>query len=441
MKVIILDTVSHTAVDMINAEEDMSVDVKTDLSEKEIMKIIDQYDAIIVRGTKITKNIIEKASKLKLIGRAGVGYDNIDIDAATRKGIAVMNTPFGNVNSAAEHTVAMILTLSRNIHKADIFMKHEKKWDKKRFMGIELKGKTLGIIGLGKVGKIVAGICNGLHMNVIACDPFIEADYMRHLNVKKVELNELLKESDFVSLHVHLIESTKNIIDKEQIAMMKDGVRIINAGRGGLINEDALYDAIKSKKVNSAAIDVWINEPFVESRLMDMDEVLATPHIGATTIEAQENVAIDVAHEIIDGLKKGILVNVVNETESQDLFEKTTDGKLASPKLRAGLKNYVIDIDGVLCEDVPNEEQDRMKTAAEIPGAKDRVNKWYEQGHIITFFTSRTEDMKKITEKWLAKHEFKYHYVLFNKPRGGNYHYIDDRSIKATKFDGDFNNI
>ena len=314
MKVLIADKVSQTAVDLINAEEEMTADVKTGLSEDEIINIIKDYEGLIVRSaTKVTKKIIESGKNLKIIGRAGVGYDNIDIPAATNAGIIVMNTPFGNINSAAEHTMAMILALSRHIHKAHHSLKNRKEWDRKRFVGIELKNKTIGIIGLGKIGKIVAGICQGFKLNIIAYDPFIDAETMEKINVKKVQFDVLLKTSDFITVHMILTDKTRNIIDKPQFELMKNNVRIINVGRGGLINEKALYDAINSRKVNGAAIDVWENEPSIESPLLELDDILATPHLGASTIEAQENVAIDIAHQMIDGLKKGILINVVNK--------------------------------------------------------------------------------------------------------------------------------
>lgn len=313
MKVLIADKLSQKAVDILNSEEDIIINIKTGLKEEELINIISEYDAIIVRSSPIlTKKVIEKAVKLKIIGRAGVGYDNIDINAAGKKGIAVMNAPFGNVNSAAEHTIAMLFALSRHIHNAHHSLKHQRKWDKKKYIGVELKNKIIGVVGFGKIGKIVGEICKGLKMEVICYDPYISAEDMDKRGIKKVEFNELLGISDFITLHVPLTDETRNLIDEPQFKIMKKGVRIINVGRGGLINEKTLYNTIKSGKVSGAAIDVWEKEPCIESPLLELDEILATPHLGASTIEAQENVGIDIAHQVIEGLKKGNLINVVN---------------------------------------------------------------------------------------------------------------------------------
>ncbi|MCK4429053.1 MAG: phosphoglycerate dehydrogenase [Candidatus Aenigmarchaeota archaeon] len=316
MKILIVDKLSQKAINILTSENDIEVNIKIGLNEEEIINIISEYDTIIIRSSHIlTKKVIEKAAKLKIIGRAGVGYDNIDVKTATEKGIVVMNAPFGNVNSAAEHTIAMMFSLSRHIHNAHHSLKRQKKWDKKKYVGVELKNKIIGIIGLGKIGKIVGEICKGLKMEVICYDHSISAENMEKTGIKKVEFNELIKTADFITLHIPLTEETKNLIDKAQFEIMKDGVRIINVGRGGLINEKSLYEAIKSGKIFGAAIDVWEKEPCVESPLLELDEILATPHLGASTIEAQENVGIDIAHQIIEGLKKGKLINVVNGVE------------------------------------------------------------------------------------------------------------------------------
>ena len=314
MKILVADNLNKQAIEILAKEKDFEVDQKIGLTEDELVKIVQNYDAMLVRsGVKVTKKIIDSAVNMRIIGRAGVGVDNIDVIAAKAKGIAVMNTPFGNVNSAAEHTIGMILALSRHIHHGHHSLFHKKEWERKKFTGVELKGKVLGVIGFGNVGRIVAKIAHkGFEMNVIGYDPFVDAESMKKLGVKKVELEELIKASDFITLHTVLIPATRNMLDKPQFEMMKPGVRIINVGRGGLINEKSLLDALNAGKVAGAAIDVWENEPPFESPLLKSPDILATPHLGASTKEAQENVSIDIAHQLIDALKKGVLMHVVN---------------------------------------------------------------------------------------------------------------------------------
>lgn len=316
MKILVADKVNDAAIKLLK-KDGHEVDIKTGLSEDDIVSIIPEYDAMIVRsGVKVTKKIIDAAEKLKIIGRAGVGVDNIDVEAATAKGILVMNTPFGNVNSAAEHTIAMIMSLARHVHHGHHSLKHKKEWERKKYTGVELKGKKLGIIGLGKVGGIVAKIAKkGLGMKLLGYDPVVDAAGAKKMGVKKVEFEELIKKSDFITVHVPLIEQTKNLIDKKEFDIMKKGVRIINVARGGVINEQALHDAIKEGKVEGAAIDVWTTEPPFDNPLLNLDNVLVTPHLGASTVEAQENVAIDISKQFIEAFKNGVIVNAVNKLE------------------------------------------------------------------------------------------------------------------------------
>ena len=311
MKILIADKIDNAAIDILR-QNGFEVDMKTGLSEDEIAGIIGSYHALLVRsGVKVTSKIIDSARNLKVIGRAGVGVDNIDVNAATSKGIVVMNTPLGNVNAAAEHTAAMILALSRHLHKADSSMK-KGLWDRKKFEGNELRGKAIGNIGLGNVGKIIARIMQGFNAVIYGYDPFVSEVAAKELGIKLAGLDEVYKNSDYITIHVPLNDKTKNMISKKEFEIMKKGVRIVNVGRGGLINENDLYDAITEGKVAGAAIDVWENEPLKDYKLAMLENVLATPHLGASTEEAQKNVAIDIAKQASDYLKNGIISGAVN---------------------------------------------------------------------------------------------------------------------------------
>jgi len=313
MKVLIADKIKETAKEIIEKEGGMQADLKPGLSEDEIVQIIPEYDALLVRSAvKVTKKIIDAGTKLKVIGRAGVGVDNIDIPAATEKGIVVMNTPFGNINAAAEHTITLLMMLAKHIIHSNNTMK-QGGWDRKKFVGTEVKGKTLGIVGLGKVGEIVAKVTHALGMKIIVYDPFIDGKKAAEYNAKKVELDELFKDSDYISVHVPLNDKTKNLINKESFAKMKDTVKILNVARGGVINEDDLLEALKSGKVAAAAIDVWNEEPPLCKNLVVSDKVICTPHLGASTKEAQDNVAVDIANQVVEALKNGVVLNAVND--------------------------------------------------------------------------------------------------------------------------------
>ena len=298
MKVLIADPLAQEGIDML--AEYAQVDDKTKQKPEEIKAIIGDYDALIVRSqTKVTADIIEAAKKLQVIGRAGVGVDNIDIEAATRQGIIVVNAPTGNTISAAEHTIALLLALARNIPQANKSLK-ACQWRRSDFMGTEVRGKTLGIIGLGNVGAEVARRAYGMEMKLIGHDPFISPERAQKLQVELVPLERVFKESDFITLHVPLIDSTRGLIGPKELAMMKPTARIINTARGGLIDEEALVEAINEGRVAGAAIDVFIKEPCTESILFESDKIIVTPHLGASTTEAQTLAATEVVKQVID---------------------------------------------------------------------------------------------------------------------------------------------
>lgn len=311
-KVLISDPLSEDGIQPLREADNIEVDVQTSLSADELADKIGEYDALLVRSqTKVTRDIISQATNLKIIGRAGVGVDNIDLSAATEYGIIVVNAPDGNTNSAAEHTVAMLMSLARKIPQAFLALKNGK-WDRKTHVGVELKGKTLGVIGMGRIGAEVAARAKGQRMNVIAYDPFLTKERADKLGVDFGSVEDVIKVADFVTVHTPLIKDTKHLLNKAAFAKMKDGVRIINCARGGIIDEEALYDAIKSGKVAGAALDVFEEEPATDHRLLELPEVIATPHLGASTVEAQENVAIDVSHDVVRYLTEGVARNPVN---------------------------------------------------------------------------------------------------------------------------------
>ena len=310
-KVLISDDLSPRAV-AIFKERGIETDFKVGLSPDELKKIIGNYDGLAVRSaTKVTKAVLDQAKRLKVIGRAGIGVDNIDVPAATQRGIVVMNTPFGNSITTAEHAIALMMALARQLPLADRSTQAGK-WEKSRFMGVELTGKVLGIIGCGNVGSIVADRAIGLKMKVVAYDPFLSAERAVALGVEKVELNDLLARADFITLHTPLTDATRNIIDGKALARTKKGVRVINCARGGLIVEDDLKAALDSGHVAGAAIDVFPVEPAKESPFFGRDDIVATPHLGAATTEAQENVALQIAEQMSDYLTSGAVVNALN---------------------------------------------------------------------------------------------------------------------------------
>jgi D-3-phosphoglycerate dehydrogenase / 2-oxoglutarate reductase len=311
MKVLVSDNIAPKGIEILK-KAGIEVDVKTGMSPAELKSCIGEYSGLIIRSaTKVTSEIIDAAAKLKVIGRAGSGLDNVDKNAASKKGIVVMNTPGGNTVTTAEHSFAMLLSAARLIPQATASMKAGK-WEKKKFMGVELFNKTLGVLGLGNIGNQVAKRAQGFEMNVIAFDPFLSEESAQAAGIRKVSLDELFAESDFITIHTPLTPETKGLVNSKTIGKMKDGVRIINCARGGIINEGDLYEALKSGKVAAAALDVLEKEPPENNPLLTLDNLICTPHLGASTAEAQENVALAVAEQVADYLVHGTIRNAVN---------------------------------------------------------------------------------------------------------------------------------
>lgn len=311
MKVLIPDKVNEKATKILE-EAGFEVDNKPGISVEELISVCSDVDAMIVRsGIKITPEVIDAATNLKLVVRAGVGFDNIDSEYAASKGVVVENTPLGNINAAAEHTLTMLMMLAKHVLHSAIELKSGV-WNRKQYKATELKGKTLGIVGLGNVGKKVARVANVLEMDVVSFDPFVDEGAMADAGIKKVELDDLIKTSDYITVHVPLNEKTKDLISTKEFAMMKDDVKILNVARGGVINEKALEEAIISGKVGAAALDVYTEEPPICQSLLAHDKVICTPHLGASTKEAQVNVAVDAANQIVKALKEGKVENCVN---------------------------------------------------------------------------------------------------------------------------------
>lgn len=310
-KVLIADRLSPAAVGVFSARG-ITADACPGLSSQALTEIVDGYDAIVVRSaTKLTAGVIRAAKKVKVIGRAGIGVDNIDVDAATAAGVIVMNAPFGNSITTAEHTIALIMALARDLPAANAST-HSGRWEKDRFVGTELYGKTLGIVGAGNIGAIVADRARGLKMKVIAYDPYLAHERAARLGIEKVELHDLLARSDFISLHVPLTAETRNIISAEAIARMKRGARLINCARGGLVDENVLKSALESGHLRGAALDVFEEEPARTHILFGDERVIATPHLGASSAEAQEKVAVQIAEQISDFLLTGAIANALN---------------------------------------------------------------------------------------------------------------------------------
>jgi D-3-phosphoglycerate dehydrogenase len=312
-RVLISDELSETAVQIFR-DRGVEVDFQPKLGKdkEKLAEIIGNYDGLAIRSaTKATEKLIAAATNLKVIGRAGIGVDNVDIPAASKRGIIVMNTPFGNSITTAEHAIALMFAVARQLPQADASTQAGK-WEKSKFMGVEITGKTLGVIGAGNIGGIVCKKAIGLGMHVIAYDPFLSAERAQEMGVEKVELDELLPRADFITLHVPMTDKTRGILGKDNIAKTKPGVRIINCARGGLVDEAALADAIKSGHVAGAGFDVFEVEPATESPLFGLPNVVCTPHLGASTTEAQENVALQVAEQMSDYLMKGAVSNAIN---------------------------------------------------------------------------------------------------------------------------------
>ncbi len=311
MKILISDKMSNKVEDVLKSKS-IDYDIKTGLEPNELKSMIDDYDGILIRSaTKLTADILENCSNLKVIGRAGVGVDNVDLDVATKNKILVMNTPLGNLEATAELTVGLMFSLYRHIHNANSST-HEGKWEKAKFMGTELKGKTLGIVGFGNIGQRVAEICKVIGMQILTNSNSASDEVLNSFGAKKVSTEELLSSSDVLSLHTKLNDQTKNMLNKESIATMKNSSVIINCARGGLINESDLKDALNNDVIAGAAIDVYETEPATENVMFGAKNLLLTPHLGASSKEAQSNVAIDVANQVADFLKENKIVNNVN---------------------------------------------------------------------------------------------------------------------------------
>ncbi|MCW6035481.1 phosphoglycerate dehydrogenase [Spirulina subsalsa FACHB-351] len=311
-KVLVSDPIDQAGIEILS--QVAQVDVKTGLSPEELIQVIPEYDALMIRsGTRVTQEVIEAGTQLKIVGRAGVGVDNVDIPAATRRGVVVVNSPEGNTTAAAEHALTMMLSLSRYVPEANLSVKAGK-WDRKSFIGAEVYKKTLGVVGLGKIGSHVATVAKALGMKLLAYDPFISADRAEQLGCRLVDLDILFQEADYITLHVPKTPETTNLIGEEAIAKMKPTARIINCSRGGIVDEDVLAKALKEGRIAGAALDVFNEEPLGESKLRELGkEVILTPHLGASTAEAQVNVAIDVAEQIRDvllGLPARSAVNI-----------------------------------------------------------------------------------------------------------------------------------
>lgn len=314
INVFIADPLSEDGIFPLRQETELNLNVIVDTGltpEELISKIADVHVLLVRSQTKVTREIIQAAKNLKLIGRAGVGVDNIDLTAATEHGIIVVNAPDGNTNSAAEHSIAMMTSLARHIPQAYNALKNGI-WDRKTYVGVELKNKTLGVVGFGRIGTEVAHRAKGSRMNIMAYDPFLTEERAKELGVTKATVEEICQAADFITVHTPLLPETKNLFNKEKFDMMKPGVRIINCARGGIINEDDLYDAIVEGKVAGAALDVFVEEPATDNKLLTLPQVIATPHLGASTIEAQESVAVDVSNDIIKFFKTGTVTNPVN---------------------------------------------------------------------------------------------------------------------------------
>jgi D-3-phosphoglycerate dehydrogenase len=312
MKILVSDNLAESGIEKLMAIPEFEVEVNTSLTHDELRQIIKEYDALVIRSaTKVTADVIEAAHNLKVVARAGIGLDNVDIPAASKRGIVVMNTPEGNVITTAEHTIALLFSMTRNIPQASASLK-EGKWEKKKFRGREVFNKVLGVIGVGRIGRVVADRAKALKMHVIAFDPYISTEVIEKLGIEGVSLDQLYARSDYITVHTPMTEETRNLINAAAFAKMKKGVFVLNCARGGIVNEQDLYQAIQSGIVAGAALDVFSKEPPVDNPLLALDQVVGTPHLGASTDEAQENVAMAVADQVIDYLMRGTIRNAVN---------------------------------------------------------------------------------------------------------------------------------
>ncbi len=358
-KVLISDNLAMEGREVLKKDPEIDLDFREKVTPEELLKIIPEYDALIIRSaSKVTKEILEQAKKLKVIGRAGVGIDNIDIPEATRRGIIVMNTPDGNTISTAEHTFSMMMALSRNIPQADLSVKAGK-WERKKFMGTELYGKVLGIIGLGRIGTELAKRAQAFGMTVKAFDPFLTREKADHLNVQLASLDEIITSSDYITVHTPKNKETAGMLGREQFKKMKPSVRILNCARGGIIRQDELREALQQGVIAGAALDVYDSEPPNDPELLKLSNVVLTPHLGASTEEAQSNVGILIAEQVRDALKGGMIRNAVNiPSVSPELLNDIAPyleladrlGSFQAQLLEGQLKKIVVKYAGEVCD-------------------------------------------------------------------------------------------
>ncbi|MEO0411953.1 MAG: phosphoglycerate dehydrogenase [Pseudomonadota bacterium] len=358
VKVLISDKMSPKAAEIFR-ERGVDVDEKPGMTKEELIAVIGDYDGLAIRSaTKVTPDVLDAATNLKVVGRAGIGVDNVNIPVASQKGVVVMNTPFGNSITTAEHAISMMMALARQIPEANASTQ-QGKWEKSRFMGVELFNKTLGLIGCGNIGSIVASRAQGLAMKVIAYDPFLTEDRAVDLGVEKVDLDDLFKRADFISLHTPLTDKTRGIVGADAFSLMKPTCRLVNCARGGLVDEAALADALNNKKIAGAALDVFAEEPAKENALFGLDNFIATPHLGASTTEAQVNVAIQVAEQLSDFLLSGAVVNALNMPSLSaeeaprvkpylELAEQL--GSFAGQITENAIEAVTIEYEGLVCE-------------------------------------------------------------------------------------------
>lgn len=324
MKILVADRLSRAGLDIFSSAEGVTLDYQPELNEAELLAAVADAEALVVRsGTRLTAEVFERAKRLRVVGRAGIGAENVDLDAANRRGVVVMNTPFGSAITSAEHTIAMLLALARHIPQACAAL-HRGEWRKDSFLGVELAGKTLGVVGAGKIGRLVIERALGLKMQVLVCDPYLPADAIQQLGAERVELPELLQRADFISLHIPLNQETRDFINAELLAKVKPGCRIINCAQGGLVDEAALAAALHSGQVAGAALDVFNKEPPpVDHPLLQFEQVIATPHLRAASADAQINIAVQIARQILDFLQHGLVTNALNvPSVNADLLKK-----------------------------------------------------------------------------------------------------------------------
>ncbi len=431
-KVLISDELSPAAVQIFK-DRGVEVDFKPGMKPDELLSCIGNYDGLAVRSaTKVTKDVLAKATRLKVIGRAGIGVDNIDVEEATARGVIVMNTPFGNSITTAEHAIAMMFALARDIPAANASTQAGK-WEKNRFMGVELAAKTLGIVGCGNIGSIVADRALGLRMKVIAFDPYLTPERATDIGVEKVDLEELFARADFITLHTPLTDSTRNIISAASIAKMKDGVRIINCARGELVVEADMVAALKSGKVAGAAFDVFPKEPAKESPYFGLDNVVCTPHLGASTTEAQENVALQVAEQMSDYLMSGAVVNALNmpSVSAEDApklrpYMKLAEdlGAFAGQLAREGFDKVTIDYDGHVAD-----LNTRPLTAIVLKGLLAPLMESVNMVNAPVIARSRDIDVTEATHERSADYHTLIRVTVSGK--GG------ERSVSGTLFGGD----